>query len=60
MPVVYEGVGDSGHGDLFQGLKLWIARRVPTREHLIKLVKVRHPALVAVVARDAEASEDQS
>ncbi|CAN8098360.1 unnamed protein product [Discula destructiva] len=39
MPVVYNGVQGSGQGDLFQGLKLWIAHRVPQRDRMIDLVK---------------------
>ncbi|KAJ4423870.1 hypothetical protein N0V82_001454 [Gnomoniopsis sp. IMI 355080] len=39
MPVVYNGTPGAGKGDLFQGLKLWIAQRVPQRARWIELVK---------------------
>lgn len=41
MPVVYDGVNGNGdgQGDLFQGLKLWIAHRVPLRSKYVDLVK---------------------
>ncbi|KAJ4393131.1 hypothetical protein N0V93_002338 [Gnomoniopsis smithogilvyi] len=39
MPVVYNGVPGTGEGDLFQGLKLWIAQRVPQRSRWVDLVK---------------------
>ncbi|POS79002.1 hypothetical protein DHEL01_v202605 [Diaporthe helianthi] len=39
MPVVYDGTEGSGHGDLFQGMKLFISYRVPQRERWVKLVK---------------------
>lgn len=50
MPVIYDGVEGSGQGDLFQGLKLWIAHRVPQRDRWIDLVMVRHFAVALIVA----------
>lgn len=40
MPVVYDGVTGTGQGDLFQGLKLWISRSIPSRSRYVDLVKV--------------------
>lgn len=40
MPIVYDGTNGSSHGDLFEGMKLFISLRVPQRERWVSLVQV--------------------
>lgn len=48
MSIVYDGVNGDGQGNLFEGLKLWIAHRVPQRDRWVNLVEVRVPFQLAL------------
>jgi hypothetical protein len=42
-PIVYEGVNGKYEGTLFNGVKFWVAQRVPFRSAFVDKIKVGAP-----------------